>query len=71
MLLSWATSWLPTVTTLPFGMDNALTLGVGYFKTVADLFPPLAVLLEYVLIYIGFKLTLLVLNLFKIIRFEK
>ena len=67
MIVNWIINWLidilwailyffPTVQTLPFGMDNIVINAVGLFKGFALIFPPMQIILNAVLIYIGIKL---------------
>lgn len=57
-------AFLPTVTELPWGVDQYLSDGMGYFNRIAEVFPPLGVLMDVFLIYIGFKATLLLVKVF-------
>jgi len=59
-------SFLPKVTELPFGADAFLLTAVGYFNFVAYLVPPLGVVMQVFLAYTGFRLTLVILSLFRI-----
>jgi len=61
-------SFLPKVTQLPFGADAFLLTAVGYFNFVVYLVPPLGVMMQVFLAYMGFKVTLVILNLLKIYR---
>lgn len=63
--LTWV---LPTVTTLPFGIDAILTTGMGYFVFIAAVFPPLAAIMSGFLFYFGFKLGLKLVAMLPIIR---
>lgn len=67
-LFTALTAWLPTVDTLPFGVEDYLAMGVGYFRALADFFPPLYTLLTVFVVYFGFKVTLMSLRLVRIIR---
>lgn len=55
---------LPTVEELPWGTDAYLGQGVQYFKLLADFFPPFATLLTAFLLYVSFKLLMLVIKFF-------
>lgn len=57
-------SWLPEVTELPWGIDAILLSGVSQVKAVAVYIPPLTTVLGAFMIYVGFRLTLIVLKLF-------
>jgi len=59
-------SFLPEVTELPFGMDEILVNAVGYFRQFMSYFPPLQVMFTAFMIYISFRLLLVVLRLFKL-----
>jgi len=61
-------SFLPTVELLPLGMDTALTTAVGYFTEFKNLFPPLSTVFTAFMWYFSFRLILLTLRLFRIIR---
>jgi len=52
------TSVLPAVYTLPFGADEVLSTGMGYFVFVAQLIPPFASMLTAFVAYYGFKIGL-------------
>lgn len=58
------TSFLPAATTLPFGIDPILVTAMTYFQAFIKIFPPIGVFLEAFLLYLGFRLALLV---FKVI----
>jgi len=60
--------WLPNATELPFGVDEYVVLGVGYFRAMADFFPPLYTVLAAFLIYFTFKITMMSLKLIRVIR---
>lgn len=62
-LLNILTSWLPTVTTLPF-IDSYLVSAMGGIHSLIENFPILQDVLTAFLIYLGFKLALLVMKLF-------
>lgn len=59
-------AFLPVVDELPFGMDDALTTAMGYFNYITTFFPFLQTLINVVLIYVSYKVLLIVLNVFKI-----
>lgn len=54
----------PTVDTLPWGVDSVLTDGMGYFRGLMLIFPPLSTVLNAVLIYFGYRLAIIVLRFF-------
>jgi len=59
---------VPDATVLPFGIDAILDDGARYFWSVADVFPPLDLLVEYALYYLGFSLLLVVLRFIHVLR---
>jgi len=59
-------SFLPVVDTLPLGMDSVLSTAVGYFRGLMSIFPPLEVVFTAFLIYVSFRVSLILLNVFKI-----
>lgn len=63
-ILSLIFAVFPTVETLPWGVDSVLSDGMGYYRTLMDVFPPLSTVLNAVLIYIGYKLAIIVLRFF-------
>ena len=66
--LNFAISALPRVEVLPLGMDEALTTAVTYFKSFMEIFPPFQIIYTAFMFYMGFRITLLVLKLFRVIR---
>lgn len=62
------TSFFPTVSLLPFGIDVILLSGVGYVRFIATVFPPLGSLLTAFLIYLGVIVTLKVVAMIPIIK---
>jgi len=67
-LLNAAFSFLPEVTTLPLGMDLALTTMVGSFKAIYEIMPWFGVIFTAFMWYAGFRISLLVLRLMRIVR---
>lgn len=67
-VLNMLGAFLPVVTELPFGSDDALVSAIGYFLYVADLFPPLFTLYEALLIYITFLGALKVIAMIPFVR---
>lgn len=63
-ILTLLFGWLPKATVLPYGIDEHLQTGVGYVKGLTTYFPFLATITTAVLIYIGWRLLLLVANVF-------
>jgi len=58
------TSWLPTVTELPFGLDTTLATAVSYFHGITETVPYLQVVWTCFLYVLGFEILMLVLKLF-------
>lgn len=56
--LAMLLSRFPTITTLPFGIDEILVTGVGGYRALAVIFPPLDIVLTAFLIYLGFRIGL-------------
>jgi len=56
--------WMPIVTELPWGIDEGLTTVVGYARTVMELIPPIQVVFNFFMLYLGFRLGLLVFKIF-------
>jgi len=57
-------SLFPTIEELPWGVDSFLVQGVGGYKLLATLFPPLSTLMTAFLIFVGFKLSIILLRFF-------
>lgn len=62
-LIGGVLAFLPVVTTLPFGIDDALSTTMGYWNTFANFLPPLAFLFQMTLWYLGFRVILMGLKL--------
>jgi len=58
------TGFLPTVETLPWGIDALLVTSTGYFKGFMQIFPPLQIVFGAFMLYLGFRLLLIVLKIF-------
>lgn len=56
--------WLPSVTSLPFGLDNILVMASGYFHGAMDTLPYLEVVWTCFLYLLGFELLLVILKFF-------
>jgi len=56
--------WLPDASTLPFGIDEILVDGVGQFKALMALIPPLETVFTAFMIYLSFRLGLILLKVF-------
>jgi len=64
MIFNTLVSWLPSVSVLPFGMDSLWISSVGYFKGFMLIFPPLEIVYQAFVFYLGFRLLLIVLKVF-------
>lgn len=53
--VSFLFSPLPVVDVLPWGVDNFLVSGMGYFRSLMEFFPPFQTVLSAFLLYIGFR----------------
>lgn len=58
IFLNAITAFVPTVETLPFGLDTILADGFGWFFYVAEVIPPLGSMYEAFIWVIGFKITM-------------
>lgn len=63
-LLAYLLQWLPSGLELPWGLDGIMIMAVGYFNAFVQIFPPLGIVVQAFLIYIGFKLGIMILKLF-------
>jgi len=54
----------PTVTELPWGVDSFFSNGMGYYRQLMVYLPPLSTVLDAFLIYIGFRLSIIILRFF-------
>jgi len=54
----------PTVTELPWGVDSTLVDGVASYKLIMGVIPPLGLMLDLTIIYITFRLSIIVLRFF-------
>jgi len=57
-------SWLPSIETLPFGVDGALTLAVSYFKGATETFPYLEIVWTCFGYLLGFEILLIIVKFF-------
>jgi len=60
--------WVPDVETLPWGMDEAMLMATSYYRWASDLLPLLGVLMEFALLFFGYKATIWLLRLFRILK---
>jgi len=64
VILSVFTIWLPRVDVLPWGVDGALVNGVAILKKLGGVYPMVSTVLTAFLIYVAFRISLLVLKFF-------
>lgn len=64
LIITSITSWLPTVEELPWGLDDLWQTSVASFKAFIEVFPPLQIVFSAFLIYLGFRLTLILIKIF-------
>jgi len=57
-------SLFPIIEELPWGVDSFLASGVSTFKAMSTFFPPFETLLSCALIYVSFRMGLLVIKFF-------
>lgn len=67
-LFNALTSIFPTVTALPFGIDDILVTGMGYVVFIISVFPPLGIMLNGLIFYWSFKLGLKFFAMIPVIR---
>ncbi len=67
-VLSGVLSFLPKVTTIPWGVDSVLVQGVGYFHFIGKVFPPIEIMLTGFFVVVGFKITLKLVAMIPIVR---
>jgi len=68
VIVNALTSFLPTVTTLPFGIDAILANGMGYFFFIAVYFPPLTTMYNAFLFVVAFKIGLKVFAMIPVVN---
>jgi len=59
---------VPLVTTLPFGMDTALSSAIGYFNFIAQSVPPIGIIFNCTLVFLSFKVLIFALKQFRIFK---
>ena len=64
LIIGTLTSFFPEATTLPFGLDTILTMGINNTYYVMDLIPPLKAMYDAFLLILAWKVGL---RLFKLI----
>lgn len=57
ILVSFLTSFLPKVTTLPLGLDNTLTTIYGFYRGASSMFAFLNTAMTYLLVGIGMEVS--------------
>lgn len=60
--------FMGSVTTLPFGVDQFLSNGVGMFQTLALDIPPLGIMYQFFLYYLIFRGAMMILALVRLVR---
>lgn len=55
-------SWLPHVTTLPWGIDDFLVTTMGYWYAFLQVFWPLQIIWTFCIVYFTYRLSLIVLK---------
>jgi len=63
-VLNIVLSWVPVVTSLPFGIDLFLSAVFGYVQAFGEVFWPFKPILNVIFFMIPFYLTLLVVKVF-------
>jgi len=58
----------PQVALLPFGLDDILTAGMGYFNFIQALVPPIHIIWLGFLWVMGWKMSLLVMRFIPVVR---
>ena len=53
--LAWLLGFLPTVRTLPLGLDATITTIFGYYRGFATIFPPLSTAMTYMIAGVGIE----------------
>ncbi|GEM_PF-2340450 len=53
--MSWLLSFLPTVSSLPLGLDSTITTIFGYYRGFATIFPPLSTAMTYMVAGVGIE----------------
>lgn len=54
----------PVVEELPWGVDAFLSGGISQFRLLTEFFPPLSTVLDVALIYLTFRISIIVLRFF-------
>lgn len=65
--LSVLVSIFPTITQLPWGLDDIVVSGIGYIHYMALILPPIGILLQGFMYFIYFKITMMFLKMIPII----
>lgn len=58
---------LPIITELPWGIDSVLVNGLGGYRAMAVFFPPLTVVMTAFIIYLGFRIVVMVIKAIPVI----
>jgi len=63
-IVSFIFAPFPTISELPWGIDSVMVSGVSGFKYLAELYPPFSTVLTAFLVYIGFRVGIILLRFF-------
>jgi hypothetical protein len=68
LIVTTLLSWLPDALTLPtignVNIDTSFANGVGYVHYLGEIFPPLTTILTAAIIYLSFKVVMILLKVF-------
>jgi len=67
-ILHALTFWVPSVTSLPFGIDDVLVQGFGYAWYLAIYFPPIALGIDFLIWLLKWKIGLKLFSMIPLIR---
>jgi len=67
LILSVFTVWFEPVSELPWGLDAYFVTGFSGFYSLAEIFPPLGIVIQAFVIYVLFKLSLLIFKMIPVI----
>ncbi len=63
-ILGFLTAWLPSGLTLPFGLDTIFQTTFSYLYAFIEIFPPMGIVLQAFIVYLGFRIGLMILKVF-------
>lgn len=55
----------------PFGINTILITGMGWVSYLIEVFPPLGIILNGFLFYMGFRLVMIALYLFRLLKHSR